>query len=85
MTRTRSPGSAAQHGIEPVVPARKSNQRAIRQEGRKLRHYEKRWEMERTNAGLQNFRRLVVRYERLTVNYLAFVHLACALIVLRRV
>jgi transposase len=72
-------------GIEPIVPARKNNRRATHQDGRKLRRYKKRWKIERTNAWLQNFRRLVIRYERLTANYLALVHLACALIVLRRV
>jgi transposase len=75
----------AGRGIEPIIPARKNNRRATHQDGRKLRRYRKRWKIERTNAWLQNFRRLVVRYERLTANYLAFVHLACALIVLRRV
>ncbi len=72
-------------GIEPIVPARKNNKVATHQDGRKLRRYKKRWKIERTNAWLQNFRRLVVRYERLTANYLAFVHLACALITLRKV
>ena len=72
-------------GIEPIVPARKNNRAATHQDGRKLRRYKKRWKVERTNAWLQNFRRVVVRYERLTANYLAFVHVACALIVLRRV
>jgi transposase len=75
----------ADDGIEPIVPARKNNRRAPHQDGRKLRRYKKRWKIERTNAWLQNFRRVVIRYERLTANYLAFVHLACALIPLRRV
>jgi transposase len=75
----------AERGIEPIIPARKNNRRATHQDGRKLRRYKKRWKIERTNAWLQNFRRLVVRYERLTANYLAFVYLACALITLRKV
>jgi transposase len=75
----------AECGIEPIIPARRNHRRATHQDGRKLRRYKKRWKIERTNAWLQNFRHLVVRYERLTANYLAFVHLACALIVLRRV
>jgi len=75
----------AERGIEPIIPARKNNRRATHQDGRKLRRYKKRWKMERTQAWLQNFRRLVVRYERLTANYLAFVYLACALITLRKV
>ena len=72
-------------GITPIVPARSKHHRATHQDGRKLRRYKKRWKIERTNAWLQNYRRVVIRYERLTANYLAFVHLACALIILRRV
>ncbi|MDP7663454.1 MAG: DDE transposase, partial [Nitrospinota bacterium] len=41
--------------------------------------------VERTHAWLQNYRRVLVRYERLAALYLGFVHLACALIVLKRV
>jgi len=40
---------------------------------------------QRTNAWLYNFRRLVVRYERSVQIYTALVHLACALIALKRV
>jgi transposase len=39
-----------------------------------------RWVVERTLAWLNGFRRLRIRYERSADNYLAFVHLACALI-----
>jgi transposase len=35
-------------------------------------------------AWLQNFRRLVVRYERNAENSLAMLHLGCCLILLRR-
>lgn len=72
-------------GIEPIIPARKNNKKATHQDGRKLRRYRNRWIVERTNAWLQNFRRLVVRYERRADIYTALVHMACALIVLRRV
>src|SRR5712664_2962518 len=40
---------------------------------------------ERTNAWLVNFRRLVVRYDRSLMIYRAFFHIACFMIVLRRV
>ncbi len=72
-------------GIEPIIPARSNNRVATHQDGRKLRRYQKRWKVERTHAWLQNFRRLVVRYERLTANFIALVHLACALITLNKV
>ena len=41
--------------------------------------------VERTNAWLGNFRRLVVRYDRSLTIYGAFFHIACFMIVLRRV
>jgi transposase len=72
-------------GIEPIIPARANNWRATHQDGRKLRRYRRRWIIERTNAWLQNFRRLTVRYERSTMIYTALIHLACALITLKRV
>jgi putative transposase len=39
-----------------------------------------RWIVERTFAWVGNFRRLVVRYERLITPYAGFFHLACALL-----
>ncbi len=75
----------AARDIEPIIPARSNNQVATHQDGRKLRRYKKRWIIERTNSWLQNFRRLVVRYERHAANFIALVHLACALITLRKV
>lgn len=71
--------------IQPIIPRRKNNQIATHQDGRKLRRYRRRWIVERTNAWIQNFRRLVVRYERKVEVYEALVYLACALITLRRV
>jgi transposase len=75
--------SLAKKGIELIAPHR-SNRRSEtrRQDGRKLRRYRRRWKVERTFAWLQNFRRLVVRWDRHIVVYRAFFHLACALITL---
>lgn len=75
----------AGRGIEPIIPARSNNTIATHQDGRSLRRYRRRWIIERTNAWLQNYRRLVVRYERSAEVYTALVHMACALIVLKRV
>ena len=72
-------------GIEPIIPARSNNTVATHQDGRRLRRYRHRWTVERTHAWLQNFRRVLVRYERLATLYLGLVHLACALIVLQKV
>ncbi|PYT46848.1 MAG: DDE transposase, partial [Acidobacteria bacterium] len=41
--------------------------------------------VERTFAWLGNFRHLVVRYDRSLTIYSAFFHIACFIIVLRRV
>lgn len=71
--------------IEPIIPKRRNNARATHQDGRKLRRYRRRYIIERTNSWLQNFRRLVVRYERKAKNFEALVHMACALIALKRV
>jgi transposase len=71
--------------IEPIIPARSNNRIATHQDGRKLRRYQRRWIVERTNSWLQNFRRLVVRYERLSLNFIALVHMACALVTLKKV
>ncbi len=71
--------------IEPIIPARRNNRVATHQDGRKLRRYKRRWIIERTNSWLQTFRRLVVRYERSAAVFTALVHLACALMTLKRV
>jgi len=70
--------------IDLIVPHRKNRTKPKKQDGRKLRRYRKRWKVERTFAWLGNFRRLLVRHERLIVMYEAFFHLACIMIVLRQ-
>ncbi|MBZ5698527.1 MAG: hypothetical protein LAN18_08270 [Acidobacteriia bacterium] len=55
------------------------------QDGRALRRYRKRRVIERTIGWLGNFRRLVVRYDRSLRIYGAFFHIACFMIVLRKV
>ena len=70
-------------GIEMIAPHKANRQRARTQDGRKLRRYKRRWKIERLFAWLQNFRRIVVRYEYHADNYLGFVHLACMIILLR--
>ena len=72
-------------GIEPIIPARSNNTVATHQDGRKLRRYKRRWIIERSNSWLQTFRRLVVRYERSEKIFAALVHMACALITLKKV
>ncbi len=70
-------------GIEMIAPHKANRKRAKTQDGRKLRRYKRRWKIERLFAWLQNFRRIVVRYEYHADNYLGFVQLACMVILLR--
>ena len=74
-----------QRGIELICPHKKNRVRPATQDGRVLRRYQRRWIVERTHAWLGNFRRLVVRYDRSLTIYGAFFHIACFMIVLRRV
>ena len=74
----------ARRGIELIAPHRRNRKKPPTQDGRKLRRFRRRWKVERTFSWLANFRRLVVRWEKLTRMYLAVFHVACLLITLRR-
>jgi transposase len=71
-------------GIDLIVPYRKNSKKRKHEDGRKLRRYKRRWIIERTNAWLGQFRRLLVRHEHLLLTYRAFFYLACLWITLRR-
>ena len=70
-------------GVEIIAPHRKGRKKPKTQDGRKLRRYRRRWKVERLFAWLQNFRRLIVRYEYHVDNFLAMVQLGCIKILLR--
>jgi transposase len=74
----------AQQGIELIAPHRSNRRRAPTQDGRSLRRYRRRWKIERLFAWLQNFRRLVARYERHAENFLGMVQLGCIIILSRQ-
>jgi len=73
----------AENGVELIAPHRSGRKKAKTQDGRKLRRYHRRWKVERLFAWLQNFRRILVRFDRLVENYIGFVHLGCLIILLR--
>jgi transposase len=73
----------AKQGVELIAPHRRNRKRAKTQDGRKLRRYKRRWKIERLFSWLYNFRRTVVRYEFYAANFLAFIQLACIVILLR--
>jgi transposase len=76
---------ANERGVQLIAPHKNNRRKNQTQDGRSLRRYKKRWKVERLFAWLQNFRRLVVRYEYHLKNFLAMVQLACVIILLRRV
>jgi len=73
----------AKQDIEMIAPHRSNRVRPATQDGRSLRRYARRWRVERLFAWLQNFRRLVTRYEYHVENFLGFVQLGCMCIILR--
>ena len=74
-------------GIKPYIPKRrKQGEQDEPQYNETLKEmYKTRWIVERTNAWLQNYRRITVRWDRFADSYEAFIDLACILICLRRV
>jgi transposase len=73
-----------EYGIELIAPHR-SNRKNTTQDLRRMRRYRRRWKIERLFAWLQNFRRLVVCYERYAENFLKMLYLGCCLILLRHI
>ena len=70
-------------GIQLIAPHKRNRKKPKTQDRRVLRRYRRRWKVERLFAWLQNYRRILVRYDRFLENFLAFVHLACILIFIR--
>ena len=64
-------------GIELICPHRGRRNKPPTQDGRALRRYRRRWTIERSISWLQNFRRLVTRYEYHADLFHGFVQLAC--------
>ena len=66
-------------GVRPCIPPRK-NRKGRRKTWEE--EYKKRWHVERTFAWMGNYRRLLVRHERLISVYEGFFALACIMICL---
>ncbi len=76
----------ADQGVEMIAPHRSNRLlENVTQDGRPLRRYKRRWRVERTIGWLQNFRRLCIRWEKSTVMFQGFLHLSCALMLLKGV
>lgn len=76
---------AEQRELELIAPKRQGqNPSRRKQDGRKLRRAKRRWMVERLFAWLQNFRRLVTRWEYNAEIFLGFLQLGCIVILLRQ-
>jgi len=71
-------------GYQLLAPHRRNRTQASRNDGRRMRRYRRRYLVERTNAWLHSYRRVIVRYEWWSYLYHGFVHLACAFIAVGR-
>ena len=72
-----------ERGVQLIAPHRKNRTKPPTQDEAGLEPYKRRWTVERTFAWLGNFRRLLVRQDRLLSRYQGFFHVACLLITLR--
>jgi transposase len=73
----------AAQGVEMIAPNRLN--RSQTQDGRALRRCKRRWRVERTIAWLQNYRRLCIRWEKSHLAFQGFLHMACALLLIKEV
>ena len=71
-------------GGDLICPHRDGRKSPSIQDGRKLRRYKRRWKIERTISWIQNFRRLVVRYDRKITMFHAYTQRACLIITLNK-
>ena len=73
-----------ERNIELIAPKRGGKRPSKRhQDGRALRRYKRRWRIEGLFAALKQMRRLSTRWERKAENFLGFLQLGCAVILLR--
>jgi transposase len=76
----------AQRGVELIAPHRASRKpENVTQDRRPLQRYVRRWTVERSIAWIQNFRRLCIRWEKSTTLFSGFLHLGCAVLLLKAV
>lgn len=69
----------ALEGFKDHILSRGDEKKTLKTPGYRAR----RWVNERTHSWMNRFRRILIRWEKKTDNYQAFLHLACALIVWR--
>ena len=76
--------ACAELGVAMIAPHRDGRVKPKTQDGRVLRRYKRRWKVERLFAWMQNYRRVVTRYERHFENFLAFLKFAAFMILAKK-
>ena len=76
----------ADRGIDLIAPHKADRKPENKtQDGRSVRRYHRRWTIERTIGWIQNRRRLYIRWKKSAKPVLGYLHLSCALLLLREV
>lgn len=74
----------AERGVDLICPHRANRVKKPTQDGRKLRRKRHRWRIERTNAWLQSYGRIIIRKDRHGSMFLGWTQLACLFTILKR-
>jgi putative transposase len=76
---------AVQRGYIPHIRHRGEEETLLAITKKYNHHTARRWVVERTNSWHNRFRKLLIRYEKKSENYLGLVHLSCCMILYRRI
>lgn len=74
----------AKRGVDLICRHRKNRVKKPIQDRRKLKRNRHRWRIERTNAWLHNYGRIITRKDRLGSMFLGWLQLACVFTILKR-
>ncbi len=73
----------SEQGVEMIAPRRRHRRQMKTQDGRPLRRARRRWLIERFFAWIGWNRRVLIRWEDYTENFLGWIQLACMRLLLR--
>ncbi len=76
--------TARAQGYVPHIPRKATKDQPLPPPGHPARHPPRRWVVEVAHAWFNRFRRLLIRWEKKGLNYLALVQLAAVLIIYRK-
>lgn len=77
--------AATSRGYTPHIPPTATDAQPLPPPGHPDRHPPRRWVVEVAHSWFNRFRRLLIRWDKQSANYLGFIHLAACLISYRKV